>query len=173
MAEDKQADKAVNNGKLKTVGYCLATIGLFTLVVIAILPAFMNQGGPARMPEGKSNVGAMNRAQQAYYLENNRFASSMEELQLGIKLETDNYSYKTLPQPSVKGVMNVAQTKNEKLNSYVGLVYLTKVGNESTTITQLCESTQPLSKLPEMPSLAKIPANSADIKCPSGFKALR
>ncbi len=41
----------------------------------------------------KLNVGSINRAQQAIYIETNAFASTIEELELGLKSETENYAY--------------------------------------------------------------------------------
>ena len=70
--------------------------------------------------------------------------------------------------------MNIAQAKREGLKSYQGLVYLTKIDNdngETATLAKLCETSESLSKSPQMP---KIPKNSSEeIECPSGFKAVR
>lgn len=140
--------------------------------VVKLEDMMKGQANKARQSEGKSYVGSMNRAQQAYLLENSKFATSIKELQLGIKSETDNYVYKIVPQSVPERVMNIAQAKREGINSYVGLVYITKVGNDNITISKLCETSQSLSKPPEMPKLAKDTSKSADIKCPSGFKSL-
>lgn len=117
----------------------------------------------------------MNRAQQAYYLENDKFSASIEELGLGIKPETEDYTFKIVNQSNQKkSVMNIAQAKREGFKSYVGLVYLTKIDNdtgETVTLAKLCETDRALSKPPKMP---KIPNNSSEkIECPSGFKAVR
>lgn len=141
--------------------------------VIGLADIAKNQAKKARASEAKNYIGAMNRSNQAYYLENNKFATQIKDLQLGIKSETENYVYKIVPQPNTaNSVMNVAQAKREGLNSYVGLVYLTKSNSgEMTTVVQLCETNQALSKPPKMP---KSPENSSEeIKCPSGFTALR
>lgn len=124
--------------------------------------------------DGKIYVGSMNRAQQAYFLENAKFSTSIEKLGLGIKSETEDYTFKIMPQSNQKeSVMNIAQAKREGLKSYVGLVYSTKVDNdtgETITYTKLCETSEALSKLPQMP---EIPKNSSEIiECPSGFKSL-
>ncbi len=43
--------------------------------------------------EGRTTTGAMNRAQQAYFLEHGRFANALEQLQLGIPAQTKRYTY--------------------------------------------------------------------------------
>lgn len=172
MTEDKQADKDVNNGNSKNVGG-LVTIGLlFVLAVIAVLPSFLNKPQPARHIEGKTEVGAMSRAQRAYFEENNRLAKNLDELQLGIKSETDNYVYKIILQPDSQSAMSIAQAKREGFKSYVGLTYIAKIGNENLTISNLCETNKFLSKPPQMPQLPKNATKPEDIKCPSGFKSL-
>jgi len=130
-----------------------------------------NPPNKARNREAKTIVGSMNRAQQAYYLENDKFSTKFSELGLGLKQETEHYVYKIVPQSS-KSIMNIGQAKVKGLNSYVGLVYITEVNNgEKITLAKLCETTQALSRTPKMP---RIPNNSSEeIKCPSGFKALR
>ncbi len=152
--------------------YIITTIGLLVLAV-TIAPAFRNVPGPARQNEGKTVTGSMNRAQQAYYLENNKFSTSIEALGLGIKPEIDKYIYKIILQPDSQSVMNIAQSKHEKFKSYVGLVYLTKIDNdtgETTTNAQVCETNQALSRLPKMPNVPKY--YSEEIECPSVFKAI-
>lgn len=141
--------------------------------VIGLADIAKNQANKARQSEGKTYVGSMNRAHQAYYLENNKFAKNLEELQLGINRETENYVYKVVPQSSeTKSVMNIAQAKTKELNTYIGLVYITENNNgEKITTAKLCETSQTLSRVPRM---SKIPKKSSEeMKCPSGFKALR
>lgn len=141
--------------------------------VVSLQDMLKKQAKKARQSEGRTYVGAMNRANQAYYLENNKFATNLQELQLGIKSESDNYIFKVVPQANQdKSVMNIAQAKTKGLQSYVGLVYLVETNNrESTTVTKLCETSQALSQPPKMPSIPK--KSSEEIQCPSGFKSLR
>lgn len=130
-----------------------------------------NSSIKARIHEGKFYAGSMNRTQQFYYLDNNKFASNIKHLRLGIKLEKNDYSVKTVPQSNHKSVMNIVQAKDKKLKSYVGLVYFIKLGDRDDLLAKLCETSQSLSKPPVMPKLAKN-AKYDDIKCPSGFKAI-
>ncbi len=139
--------------------------------VVALGDIGKNQANKSREGEGKTYVGSMNRAHQAYFVDNNKFATKLEELELGIKSETEDYVYTIVPQPgNTKSVMNIGQAKSENLKSYVGLVYLTEVNGETVTLAKLCETSQALSKPPQMPT---IPKNSSEqIECPSGFTSL-
>lgn len=154
----------------------LIGIGLLLILgVMIILPNFLNvQGGPARQAEGPTVTGTMNRAQQYLFKENNQFTTNFEELGIGLKSETEDYVYKIVFQSNPQSVMNIGQAKRKGFKSYVGLVYVVKVGEEYTTITKMCKSikSSPLSKLPQIPELPKNAATSEDINCPSGFEPL-
>lgn len=71
---------------------------LVVIIIIGILsaialPSFLNQANKAKQSEAKTYVGSMNRAQQAFYLEQNQFAADGEfgSLGLGIATQTTNY----------------------------------------------------------------------------------
>lgn len=125
----------------------------------------------ARQAEGKQNLGGMNRAQQAYYLENEKFASKIEDLGIGIKPETENYRYQILPQGNqTQSVMMTAQAKRPELRSYTGAVFVVKSKDEYLTIGGLCETDEPSSIPPAMPVA---PSNeSTQIQCPAGSHPL-
>ena len=117
--------------------------------------------------EAKIGVASMNRAQQAYYIENGKFSTKFNDLGLALKQETEHFAYKIAPQSS-KSVMNIGRAKRRGLSSYVGLVYLTKTNSgETITRTKICETDNNLARPPRMP---RIPQNSSEeIKCPYGF----
>ncbi|MBD1924700.1 type IV pilin-like G/H family protein [Trichocoleus sp. FACHB-90] len=121
--------------------------------------------------EAKTYLGAMNRAQQAYYLENGKFGTTLEQLGVGIQSETENYLYKILPQ-SNQSVIQTAQAKNPrlKLRSYTGAVFVTKINDENITRAAICETDEPSSTLPAMPTPPK--NASEQIQCPAGSHSL-
>ncbi|MEL6458601.1 MAG: type IV pilin-like G/H family protein [Cyanobacteria bacterium J06621_15] len=126
----------------------------------------------ARESEGRLRIGSMNRAQQAYFLENNEFTT-----QLDIQPDRQNYDSEIIPQSDkTEGVMHVAQAKREDIKSYLGLVYAVKVegSDYKITIAQVCESQAngSLSSIPEIQNLDKNLTKSEEIKCPSGFQSL-
>ncbi|HEY9613286.1 type IV pilin-like G/H family protein [Allocoleopsis sp.] len=126
------------------------------------------QAQTARETEGKLNVAAMSRAQQAFQLEFEKFAPKFEDISIGFQPETDNYSYRIVPQGNqTQSVMMTARSKRPELRSYTGAVFVVKSEtNDMITITGTCETDQPSSKPPAMPAT---PRQSTDkIKCPVG-----
>jgi len=126
-----------------------------------------NQQNKARQAEAKQYVGSMNRGQQAFYAENASFSPSIEKLQLGIKSETENYSYSIVLSNDKRFVQSIGLAKRDGLKNYTGIVYLTKNSDGEYTSTQsrLCESNQPSKELPGTPTATNFP----DIQCPSDF----
>ncbi|MEB3182157.1 MAG: type IV pilin-like G/H family protein [Nostocaceae cyanobacterium] len=120
--------------------------------------------------EGKTNMGAITRAQQAYFLENNKFATTMEELAVGIKPDTDNYTYKIMAQGTERSMIT-AQAKRPGLRSYTGAVYVVKDRGETVTMGGICETNEPSTKPPGIPDAPK--AVSDPLKCPVGSRPAR
>lgn len=100
---------------------------LVVIIIIGILsaialPSFLNQTAKARASEAKVNLSTINRTQQAYYLEYQKFADNLDDLKLGIA-NTDNYDYKVYPiQAENKIIGSAANANKADLNSFVGLV---------------------------------------------------
>ncbi|MBD2432466.1 MULTISPECIES: type IV pilin-like G/H family protein [Fischerella] len=140
----------LNNRKKKNdEGFTLIEL-LVVVIIIGVLaaialPSLLNQISKARQSEAKQNVGAVNRAQQAFYLENaNKFTTSISELGIGIKTQTENYIYEASSNNVSEIVTNKARTKAAKLKSYAGVVYtstqLVNNINEPITLVTLCEA---------------------------------
>ncbi len=126
----------------------------------------------AREAEGKLNIGAMNRAQQAFQLEYEKFGTTIEDLGIGIKPETENYRYQIVPQGNQRdSVMMTAQAKRPELRSYTGAVFVVKTnGDELITVTAICETDAPSSTPPAMPTAPK--DATAGIQCATGSHRL-
>lgn len=125
----------------------------------------------ARESEGKQYIGSMNKGQQAFYAENEKFATVLDDLGLGIKPETENYSYQIVPQSgSVPSTMVTAKAKSPDLKSYTGAVFALKVNDEVSTVSIVCETDKPSTTPPAMPMP---PQNAeAEIKCPAGSSSV-
>ncbi len=99
----------------------------------------------AQVAEAKSNIGAMNRAQQAYFLEYEEFSDSFQVLDIGIKNPTKNYDYSIRATPLA--VFNYATSRKKYLKGYVGAVFL-DAGDERTgealTVALICEPQSPV-----------------------------
>lgn len=133
------------------------------------LTQFQVQQNKARQFEGREYVGSMNRAQEAFYIENNQFTPDFNKLGLGLKQETENYTYSIVAIDYKRIVQHIALAKIEGLKSYIGITYATNIGstNEMTTMAKICESIQPTREMPPKPLLS-----GNEFSCPTGFADL-
>jgi uncharacterized protein YjbI with pentapeptide repeats len=153
-----------------------STQGVKNTDLSSILSGMTSQQINASESEGRVNVGSMNRAQQAYYLEKNEFATKLGDLGLGIPQNTERYQYRIFSYPRRdRAVMVAGIPKRSGLKTYIGLVSLGvgEVSGETypTTLARLCESEVAKPILPKLPPLVTIP-KSDPMPCPAGFKAL-
>jgi uncharacterized protein YjbI with pentapeptide repeats len=118
--------------------------------------------------EARDRVGAMNRAQQAYYLEKGMFAIKLSDLALGIEPESEQYSYRVFASRDRKKLTMVAAVpKVQGIKTYVGFVNVVVLPkDEAMTLATLCESKEAKPLLPDTP---KNSPNKTAIVCPNGF----
>ena len=127
----------------------------------------------AREAEGKQIIGTMNRAQQAFYLENEKFGTTIEELGIGIEPEDENYRYQVVPQgDQTQSVMMTAQAKGPELRSYTGTVFVVKDGDDLLTVAGICETDTPSSTPPAMPTAPSKTQGRWMIQCPTASHPL-
>ncbi|MCT7955357.1 type IV pilin-like G/H family protein [Laspinema palackyanum] len=114
----------------------------------------------------RNNMHGLNRAQQAYFIENNRLTLDISELGVGIPSENENFSYR-INSLGDRAVHIIAIPKQEDLNSYTGGVFV--LDNQESpinqTVTIVCESEQPSTNPPSPPQLI-----DQTPQCPSGFR---
>ncbi len=92
--------------------------------------------------EGLDGVRTINNSQQVYYLENENFTKSFDDLDASLEKETDNYSYLINLDNDV--AFSYATAKNKDLHSYVaGVTYIPDWAGFSITI---CKSDEPTAK---------------------------
>ena len=190
--------------------YCLAVISVFLPNYIYYskrpfatgLSSLLSCGCKGRGVEARNNIGALNRAQQAYHyhLEQHKFTYTLDELGMGISTETVNYSYRIVqpmapvsewkqPQNPANWVMTIGQAKDRKYeakygkdgfqrNSYIGYVYTTTSESASspeevTTKAILCEQKE-LNPRVLAPWLpTTMPAMiNGQMECPTNYKRL-
>lgn len=119
--------------------------------------------------EGKNYIKTMSRAQQAYFVETNRFANNIKDLAIGIKTDTSDYSYRIFV-VSKKRVIMTATAKKAGLKSYSAGVFIAKSNyGYDTSFVGVCETNKP-SKKPLVK--LKFSKKSLTVKCPAGSSLL-
>jgi hypothetical protein len=131
-----------------------------------------NMEKSANNPEAETIIKSMNRAQQAYFIEFNKFAKTIQELQMGMNSESENYRYRVISQgKNNQRVVQTATAKKPDLKSYTGIVFLKKTNGEILTNTAICATVKPATKPPAIP---KIPTKAAqEVQCPAGSILLK
>lgn len=152
----------------------LVTIfGIFGIIGAVGLPSLLSCGNSGKQAEAKQNIGSMNRAQQAYFLENNAFANSIVETGVGFKTQTVNYNYSMSATKNAVFNYGVVRHKQQTLKSYVGAIFAVPTTNldskadkkEMTTLAVVCEALKPGSvKLPAPTLVESIPTCGAGTK---------
>ncbi|MEM6252975.1 MAG: type IV pilin-like G/H family protein [Cyanobacteria bacterium P01_D01_bin.156] len=172
----------------------LVVIIIIGILAAIALPSFLNQANKARQTEAVTNVGAINRGQQAYVLEKAKFSDSISALGIGIKVQSENYLFgdgtnqndlvgmtasATSATDFSKGgvvVANPVTAQSSNLKSYIGAAYLLSeaVTSEVTSTTLLCEKNDP-GVAPAVASLfstiSNIGSTGTQLECATGFTA--
>ncbi|MEO1400742.1 MAG: type IV pilin-like G/H family protein [Cyanobacteria bacterium J06635_1] len=152
----------------------LVVIIILGILSAVALPSFLSQASKAKQTEGRTYIGSMNRAQQAYYLENSRFANDMEFLGTGLRAQTTNYDYAIASNsPNLAYVVNIANPRLTTIKGYYGP---TKIGPDAAsviaTLTTLCES-ESLGTFTVAPAYNDFNLGVNGVpKCASGFRQL-
>ena len=159
----------LNNNQ--NAGFTLIEL-LVVIIIIGILsaialPSFLNQAAKARGAEAKANVGAMNRAQQAHFLEQYSFTTNIDDLGLGMDNSTDNFIYDAVANGTLfTGITNRGTSRRTDITSYAGATFYL-VGS---TTTILCEANAPGNTAinnptpPTLATSAQCPTNTREIK---------
>jgi type IV pilus assembly protein PilA len=144
------------NNKKNEEGFTLIEL-LVVIIIIGILsaialPSFLNQANKARASEAKTYTGSINRAQQAYFLEDQKFVvanADFTKLQLGIATETENFTYNlggaadTLASVEARPKTVSGTPVLKAYGGYVAVGVSAATGGEATTLAILCESLEP------------------------------
>lgn len=128
------------NQKKQDEGFTLIEL-LVVIIIIGILsalalPSFLNQTAKAKQSEAKNYVGVVNRAQQIYYIDHAKFASSHTELNIGLPIMTANYDYEITSDDAISATFKATALQPESLKSYAGGVVAVSPGVTLTAAYQ-------------------------------------
>jgi len=167
----------LNQKKQQDEGFTLIEL-LVVIIIIGILaaialPSLLAQVNKGKQAEAKQNIGAINRAQQAYYLEQTVFASDIKSVGIGISSQTVNYYYTitasaTTVDSTSAWASNYGSRNSGKatLKSYLGLNFVTTAGTGTGTevlaLGKVCETNDP----------ADNTATTNATSCPGSYKDL-
>ncbi|MEM7063511.1 MAG: type IV pilin-like G/H family protein [Cyanobacteria bacterium P01_B01_bin.77] len=102
----------------------LVTVSIIGLLSAIALPSFMGQVNKARETEAKIAVGVLKKSQYIFYLENNRFAENINQLDAFPK-DTENYDYSIQADRGLlNGALQLAFSKKKELKSYASVIHL-------------------------------------------------
>ncbi|MBD2452584.1 prepilin-type N-terminal cleavage/methylation domain-containing protein [Nostoc sp. FACHB-87] len=166
----------LNNRKNRAdEGFTLIEL-LVVVIIIGVLaaialPSLLGQVNKAKQSEARNGIGAINRAQQAYFLEYQSFTTELTQLGVGIKTQTDNYKYSSEIKGSGTNIAGIISNKADAikpaLKAYLGIVG-TITGNtqtnEALTVAFACEA--------NVPGTAVVSAATGVTSCPTGYKSL-
>ena len=146
----------MSNARWNLLRSCLAT-GL-TFGLGGCWMGLSSSHPKVHLSEVRQTVGAMNRAQQAYFLEKNRFTDSLAALELGIQPRTRYYQYST--QVNSKAAFNYGIAHGDRVTRYFGpipyqvkgkfygfvggvFVVPSEAKGQKTTVAILCQTIAP------------------------------
>ena len=137
-------------------------IGILSAIAI---PTTLNQINRVREAEAKHNIGAVNRAQQRYFHLNETFTANLGDLDIGLSVITENYSYQILVGD---GIVTTQALPARNLKPYVGVVAIVSVSGVPQFRSVLCEATSP-----DIDGNQEGAIDGSSVVCPARFEPLR
>jgi len=141
---NKNQERGFDDIALIIVMFILGVLAVIFLPVL--ISSFMNQANKGKQAEAKQYVSSVNKAQMAYYTENNTFVTENTpagwgSLAVGIKTQTANYKYSLSPIGEY-GVNVFAIPLHSDIKGYTGVVGLVApvAGADKTSQATVCEA---------------------------------
>ncbi len=131
----------------RSQGFTLIEL-LVVVIILAILaaialPSMLSQASKAREASAKSDIGAVNRAQQAYRLANVSFARDIANLEIGIS-QNPHYNYQ-ITQATADIAEFQATPNRPELKAFTGCTRALTSFTLTTTETEIIEVSPPSS----------------------------
>lgn len=120
---------------------------------------------------GSAYIGAWNRAQQVYILENLQFSAQIENLGLNFSTETPYHTFKVFLEERAEWlqVVHLALPKHDGIPTYIGITMTIETEEDFWTTTSiLCRATEPINSGINIPTRTAITDPPAE--CPVQFE---
>ncbi len=143
----------------------LVFLSLFSIILLPLLLTRWAEGDP-RETEARRNVQTLIRAQQAYFLENSQFTGNVQDLGLGMQLESKDYEYALFANETPFQVFIRATPKHKAVRGYTGAVFLHGEALGYEYYSGLCQAEAFGASSPN-PAL-DIDMEPPEVVCPSG-----
>lgn len=149
--------------KRENEGFTLIEL-LVVIIIIGILaaialPNFLNQANRARESEAKTQLGSINRAQQAFRLENGSFATTLTALDVAVPSQGSVFEF-SIDDANTNGTQAVAEATNlendDQIPGFAGAVALNT--DTQAITTAICENGDSTAPAPTI--------NQGTITCP-------
>ncbi|WP_434686597.1 type IV pilin-like G/H family protein [Pseudanabaena minima] len=120
-----------------------------------------------REAESKSSIRAIMRSQQQIFQTQGQFTTDINQLRLGLSLNSEFYSYKVTILDNL--VQNSAVPLKDGLKAYTGIVYAIASTDADSKATKLllCESNIPTKQIPTKPQ-----NQDEGYKCPNAYTSI-
>lgn len=120
---------------------------------------------------GSAYIGYLNRAQQAYILENLQFAAQIEDLGFNLSAGTPYHTFKIVLEERTEGlqVVHLALPKYDGIPTYMGITMAIETEEDLWTTTAiLCRSMEPMNSGIAIPT--RIAVTDPPAECPVQFE---
>ena len=165
-----------SNGGFTLIELLVVIIIIGILASIA-LPTFLNQANKAKLSEAKAYLGAINRGQQAYYLEKWEFAdnANFSQLAVGIQTQTRNYQYVLVGGgANSSNVTNQARPMEPSTKAAIGGVFIGSVTGtgEVTAAAIVCQAKEAVAAGGD-PGTATFNFGATPVTCPATYDPMQ
>lgn len=133
LTDNKQNEKGFTLIELLTV------VIIISILSAIALPSVLSQARRAREASALSDIGAVNRSQQSYRLENSTFANNINSLSVNVPITSNGYTYSFGTISSNLAEFR-ATPNNTELKAFTGCAIAANSANNTTTSTRVEES---------------------------------